>query len=1061
MPYEPVKPEQLKTMLKRLQEHIYVPLEPLRVTAWVTPEPVPYAERTSGRRIELAPGDRWGNLWDCAWFRFTGVVPGRAKGAKVVLLIDVNGELCLVDEEGTPVQGLTTVNSEFDFSLGLPGKRVVPVSDPAEGGEVIDLWGDAGCNDLFGNFKGGTLKEAWIAVCREEVRQLYYDAEVLLETAEVLPAGSARRARILQALYEASLVLTELTDERVGQARRILGEQLAKRGGDPVLTISAIGHAHIDLAWLWPIRETIRKGARTFATALRMMERYPDYVFGASQPQLYEWIKRYYPKLFEQIRQRVKEGRWEPQGAMWVESDTNLPGGESLVRQILYGKRFFLREFGQDVRTLWMPDVFGYTASLPQLLKKSGVDYMMTQKLSWSAYNRHPHHTFMWEGIDGSKVLTHMPPEDTYNSPAAPRSIAKAETAYLDKNVSEHCLMLFGIGDGGGGPGEEHLERLAREKNLLGLSPVVQRPSSEFFELLKEGADRYQTWSGELYLEKHQGTLTSQARNKRYNRKMEKALREAEFAAVLAGPAGLAAGFRYPAQELEEIWKEVLLYQFHDILPGSSIKRVYDESLARYAVLLERVNRIIGEAYGALAARLHAAEPAGNGELAEGGEAADFIGNGEAAKGSGAAAEPHESGKMFAVFNSLPWERNEWVNVDAQWMQVRVPSMGYAVVSPDHPAGSAAGTGAAFINGPAVSPDSRTVENEVLSVTFGPDGFITSIYDKQYKREIVPEGGKANELVIYPDSGDAWDFRRDFRETGGTPIQLTKTDVFRDGPQAGFIHHFRFGESTLRQKAVLTAGSRRIDFITHVDWRESGKMLRTLFPVNIRTGTVNCEIQFGYLGRPTHRNTMWDYAKDEICAHQWADLSEPDYGVALLNDCKYGHRAEGNVLDLNLLRSPSYPDPEADRAEHDFTYALYPHPGNHVQAEAYKRGYELNVPLQVIPVPGRQGREKQAALLPAEHSFLRLDHPHVMAETVKKAEDSEDIIVRLYETAGTHAQTVLHFGFAVEEAWICDLMENIIEPVQLAGGKAELSFSPFEIVTLRLKPEDKNDNQRN
>jgi alpha-mannosidase len=392
---------------------------------------------------------------------------------------------------------------------------------------------------LFGRFRSGTLKEAKIAVCREEVRQLYYDAEVLLETAERLPAGSARKERILQVLYEVSLFLTDLSDERVAQARLMLGEQLAKRGGDPALTISAVGHAHLDLAWLWPIRETIRKGARTFATALRMMEQYPDYVFGASQPQLYDWIKQYYPKLYARVKERVMEGRWELQGTMWVESDTNVPGGESLIRQILYGKRYFKQEFGVETKSLWMPDVFGYTASLPQLMKKSGTDYMMTQKLSWSVYNRHPHHTFFWEGIDGSRVLTHMPPEDTYNSPAAPRSIIKAETDYLDKNISEYCLMLFGIGDGGGGPGEEHLERLAREKNLLGLSPVVQEPSSEFFEKLNKDQHRYQTWRGELYLEKHQGTLTTQGRNKRYNRKLEKALRELEFALVLAGVSQL------------------------------------------------------------------------------------------------------------------------------------------------------------------------------------------------------------------------------------------------------------------------------------------------------------------------------------------------------------------------------------------------------------------------------------------------------------------------------------------------------------------------------------------
>ncbi|GGD81560.1 alpha-mannosidase [Paenibacillus nasutitermitis] len=1004
MPYETIKPKSLKGMLDQLQAHIYEPVSNLQVSAWVTPEPVAYAERMSGTKVELAHGDRWGNLWDCAWFHFTGQVPDHAKGAKVVLLIDVNGELCLVDEEGSPVQGLTNINSEFDFELGLPGKRVVHISPDAAGSETIDIWADAGCNDLFGRYRSGTLKEAVVAICREEVRKLYYDAEVLLEMAELLPAGSARKERILRVLYDVSLILTELTDERIAKASGLLGEQLAKRGGDPVMTVSAVGHAHIDLAWLWPIRETIRKGARTFSTALRMMEQYPDYIFGASQPQLYDWMKQHYPKLYSQIKERVKEGRWEPQGAMWVESDTNVPSGESLVRQILYGKRYFMEEFGQEMKTLWMPDVFGYTAALPQILKKSGVDSMMTQKLSWSVYNRHPHHTYMWEGIDGSRVLTHMPPEDTYNSPAAPRSIIKAEAEYLDKNISDNCLMLFGIGDGGGGPGEEHLERLSRESNLLGLSPVVQESSAKFFEKLSEGSERYQTWSGELYLEKHQGTLTSQGRNKWYNRKLEKALRELEFATVLTELGGHHSA---PSAELEEIWKEVLLYQFHDILPGSSIKRVYDESLERYALLLERVEKLIADAYGAVTAGISGTEASG----------------------------------ASAIFNSLPWERDEWVKLDGKWARVTVPAMGYALTE----AGGDAYT--ADAGKLRTSAEEYLVENDLIAVKIGEDGTIVSIWDKEHGREVVAEGQRANDLRIYHDDGDAWDFRQDYRQTGGAQPQLEETKAFTDGPTAGLILTYRYGQSTLTQKLVLTDGSRRIDFVTKVDWKESGRMLRTSFPVAVRSDSVSCEIQFGYLKRQTHRNTMWDYAKDEICAHHWVDLSEADYGVALLNDSKYGYSAAGSILDLNLLRSPSSPDPEADRAVHEFTYSLYPHQGNHVQAEVYKRGYELNIPMRTAALPqGPSGQPKLAA----GSSLLQVDHPNVMIETVKQAEDGKGIIVRMYETAGTRLKAGLSAGFAFTEAWSTDLMEEKSEQLQPEDGKLTLSFVPFEIKTIRL-----------
>ncbi|OME80682.1 alpha-mannosidase [Paenibacillus sp. FSL A5-0031] len=1021
MPYEKVRTEQLKSLLDRLKEQIYKPLTDLKVTAWVTEEPVSYEDRESGRKIELAAGDRWGNLWDCAWFHFSGKVPQEAKGSKIVLLIDVNGELCLVDEEGTPTQGLTNINSEFDYSLGLPGKRVVHISESAQGDEEIDLWGDAGCNDLFGRFRSGTLKEAQVAICHENIHQLYYDAEVLLETADRLPEGSARRARILQSLYEASHILTSLSEERVAKASKLLREQLDKRGGDSVLTISAVGHAHMDLAWLWPIRETIRKGARTFSTVLRMMERYPDYIFGASQPQLYDWMKIHYPKLYASIKERVQEGRWELQGAMWVESDTNVPSGEALIRQILYGKRYFQAEFGQEMKSLWMPDVFGYTASLPQILKKSGVDYMMTQKLSWSIYNRHPHHTFHWEGIDCSRVLTHMPPEDTYNSPAAPRSIVKAENEYMDKNVSENCLMLFGIGDGGGGPGEEHLERLQREKNLLGLSPVVQEHSSQFFEKLAVGSDRYQVWSGELYLERHQGTLTSQARNKRYNRKLEKALRELEYAAVLAERT---KGKPYPAQELETIWKEVLLYQFHDILPGSSIKRVYDESLERYAILLDRVEQLISEAYEAVAQSV------------------------TAEKGS------------EVIFNSLSWDREEWIENNGTWQRVRIPAMGYAVANGSlalaETAAAEAGIAAARTQEKTAAnnlfPDMRSsaidriMENDLLSVTFAEDFTIISIIDKELGREIIPHGQKANELSLYHDEGDAWDIKQDYRLSGGVPLEPSESSAFQDGPTVGLLLVYRFGQSTMTQKVILTQGSRRIDFVTDVDWKESAKMLRTSFPVNIRSDSASCEIQFGYLKRPTHRNTLWDYAKDEICAHQWIDLSESDYGVALLNDCKYGHRAWQNVLDLNLLRSTSYPDPEADQAEHQFTYSLYPHKGDHVQAEVYKRGYELNVPLRSVSMPASD----EAQYLPAAKSFFSVDHSNVMVETVKQAEDGDDLIIRLYETAGTHLKAKLIAAMNEADAWLTDLMETPIDRIHAEEGAYHLAFTPFEIKTIRL-----------
>ena len=970
--------------IDRLPQAVYAPLADLECQAWITPEPVPFADRRAGAHKILKQGDRWGALWDCAWFHFSGSAPAAAAGKNVVLLIDLNGEGCVVDGDGTPVRGLTSVSSTFDYSLGRPGKRVVPFADPARGDERVDLWIEAGANDLFGDLKnGGTLQEARLAVRRDNVQTLCFDFEVLRELLDHLPRGKARYAQVLQALYEAALLLNnDLTDAQVAAARARLAPELAKRGGDPSLRISAVGHAHIDLAWLWPLRETIRKGARTFSTVLRNMEKYPDYVFGASQPQLYQWMKECYPELYAQVKERIAEGRWEVQGGMWVEPDANIPSGESLVRQVLYGKRFYRDEFGVEVLNLWLPDVFGYAGSLPQILKKAGLPYFLTQKLSWSEFNTHPHHTFHWEGIDGSRVLVHMPPESTYNSSAAPRAIARAENDYLDKDVSDRALVLFGIGDGGGGPGEEHLERLARERDLQGLAPVVQEPAAAFFEKLAEKASAYHVWRGELYLEKHQGTLTSQARNKRHNRKLEVALRELEHSAVRA----LAGGQSYPTAELDRIWKEMLLLQFHDILPGSSITRVYTESLARYEILLAEVARLTADADRA------------------------WLGN----------------GRSLTAINSLSWDRHEWLKAGGAWKHVSAPALGAAVIG-DAPSVS------------GFSASAQALENDLLRVEFDDAGEIVSVFDKANRREALRPGEAGNVLSVYDDEGDAWDFAPDYAAKTPDAFKLVESEAWVDGPRSIVRQVRRYGESTLTQNIVLTAGSRRLDFETHVDWREPGKMLRTRFPVAVNAESARCEIQFGNIARPTLQNTSWDVAKFEVCGHKWVDISEGAYGVALLNDCKYGHKVHGNVLDLNLLRGTTWPDPIADRAEHDFTYALLPHAGDYAAGGVVREAYALNVPLRVVSAANGAA------------PLLQIDQVNVIAEAVKKAEDSGDTIVRLYEAHGASVRTAVRFGFPISGVSAVNLMEEEDEPLVVTDGAVTLDIKPFEIVTLKVK----------
>jgi alpha-mannosidase len=1015
--FTPYTQGQLAGVLQRLQEAAYTHVADLEVHAWRTREPVPYADRMQGEERSLRPGDVWGELFDCAWFRFRGTVPQDVRDRSVVLLLDVHGEMCVVDDEGAPLRGLTTVASVFDLSLGKPGKRVLRCAVPEDG--VLEVWADAGCNDLFGHLPGnGTLKEASIALCHEDVRALAFDVEVLFDALDVLPDDSPRFHQIRRALTQVAHLLNGPAARQDGvaaiaaEARAILAAQLQMRGGDPSLRISAVGHAHMDLAWLWPIRETIRKGARTFATALDLFDRYPDYIFGASQPQYFAWMKEHYPPLWQRIVEAVRDGRIETQGCMWVEADTNVSGGEALVRQILLGRHFWQQEFGTDATYLWLPDVFGYSGALPQILRKAGVDVFATQKLSWSLINKFPHHSFRWRGIDGTEVLSHMFPEDTYNGPALPRSVRRIERNYRDKDVSTHALMVYGIGDGGGGPGAEHLERLSRIRDLAGFSPVQPGTAADFFRRWKQEAGAFPVWSGELYLERHQGTLTTQAANKRYNRKLELALRDLEFVALLASRE---ADVDYPAGRLDAIWKEVLLYQFHDILPGSSIKRVYDESVPRYAALLAEVEALRDDRLAALAATVD---------------------------GSGVA-------QPVLVVNSLSWERREWLDLgEGRWQQVTVPPMGWVVVD-------AAGT----LPAAGLTARDDLLENDAVRVEIGPQGRVTGVTDKRSGRQVVPDGAWANELVVYTDRGDAWDFPMDYAAAEPRRPERTSVSSRTEGPQAIVEQVFTVGQSEIRQQIVLTAASARIDFRTQATWRETESMLRVRFPVTVQATTAAFDIQFGHIHRGTDCNTTWDLARDEVAVHKWADLSTPDAGVALLNDCKYGMRVKDGVLDLNLIRSVPHPGPRispdvdtaaaephgdfTDQCEHEMVYSLLPHGGNGTDGHVARAGYELNVPLLTAPGAGGSG-------MPAR-SWLQVDAAGIVVEAVKAAEDgSGDWIVRLYESRGAATQATVRCDLPLTAAHVADLMEQPLDALETADLRVH--FHPFEIHTLRLRP---------
>ncbi len=791
---------------------------------------------------------------------------------------------------------------------------------------------------------------------------------------------------------------------------------------------SAVGHAHLDTAWLWPLRETVRKCARSFSTAVRLMEDYPEYRFACSQALHLAWVQDRYPSLFAAVRARVAAGQFEPTGSMWVEPDCNVPCGESLVRQLVYGKRFYLDEFGIETRGAWLPDTFGFSAALPQILRQAGVEWFMSQKLSWNQYDQLPHHSFWWEGIDGSRVFAHFPPSDTYGGQATARELRAGVERFRDHDRARRSLYPFGHSDGGGGPTAAMLESLARLPRVEGLPEVVLEGPEAFFAAAPLDSDRWPVWVGELYLELHRGTYTTHGDVKLANRRGEVGLRDAELWSTAAHPAGDDG---VPAR-LAAAWQTLLVHQFHDILPGSGIAWVYEDAARDQARVLTAAGEVT---------RAATAELAGT-------------------------VDTEATTHPTVVFNATSHDRSGLVVLDvaaddaaslvavdvdgtASPLQatadgsvvtaVRVPACGYARY--DVVAGRA--------RAGLLEVDSDRLENEHLRVAFDRDGLIRSILDKRVGREVVAAGARANQLQLlddHPNFFDAWDIDR-FAFDQVTDVEaLDQLDVVERGPlRAGLRIVRRFGSSRVEQRVSLAAGASRLEFETEVDWHESHQLLKVAFPVAVHAPTATYEIQFGHLPRPTHASTSWDFARFEVCAQQWADLSEGDYGVALLNDCKYGYDVQGHVLRLSLLRAPTWPDPTADRGHHRFTYALLPHPGDLRAGRVVEEARELNDPLTAVATPRHAGPRRAAA------SLVRVDQPGVLVEAVKCADRSPGVIVRLAEVWGRRTPARLALWSPVTAATRTDLLERDQEPLAVDDGVVPLSLHPFELVTVRLE----------
>lgn len=959
--------EKIAKAADEMSSGIYSEIARLHAEYAVTSEPIPFSEKEKLQYSAIAVGETWSEkVWDCAWFHIRGDVPAGYKADELCLGIDIDGEGCLFDEDGTPIRGITNVSSDFDRSLGFPGKRYVPFVDHAFSVERIDIWMEAGNNDLFGNFRGGKVRMMGIYRCNRALRELFYDYKFLLNLAEGMDERQPLRMGILYALEKVAINVTALASaEKIAAARAILKPYLDRKGPQiPALTFYAVGHSHLDLAWLWPLRETRRKAGRTFSTALANIKAYPDYIYGASQPQQFEWVKRDYPKLFARVKDAVASGRIEVQGGMWVEADTNITGGESLVRQFYYGKKFWRDEFGKEVKTLWLPDVFGFSGALPQIMRGCGCENFLTIKLSWNMVNKFPYHSFRWKGIDGSEVLVHMPPEGTYNSSGSPKAVAYAAGEYSERGISENAMMLYGIGDGGGGPGREHLEYLKREKDICGLPRVKNADSVEFFAALHKEADKLPEYRGEIYLERHQGTYTSQSKNKRFNRLMETALAETEFAYALKG---ICNGY----EMLDDVWKEMLLYQFHDIIPGSSIQRVYNETEPRYQTMLDALDKEIEKTLVA------------------------------------------ENGKLCA-FNATSFEREEYLERDGKWFKVQAKSYALTAAEP------AKGKGSCLAEG-------LVLENKHIRAEFDGTGKLVRLYDKENGRETIKGG---NILRLYDDAFDAWDTYAGYIASDSAVLNASESKVWNDGYAAGIEFKYVFGDSRLVQRASVSENGRVLRFENHIEWNETKKMLRADFYPDVCTDEATFDIQFGNVRRSMRENNSQEWAQYEVCAHKWVDMSEHDWGVAILNDCKYGYRAKGGLISINLLRSQMYPCSDQDKGEHDFTYAVLPHTGDVYGGNVAKEAYALNRPLKLLSAE-------------ATDSLVASDCAHAVIETVKPAYDGRGIIVRVYNDTPMRISANITSG--ERKAYLCDMLENT-----QSESCGKICFHPYEIKTIRF-----------
>lgn len=847
--------------------------------------------------------------------------------------------------------------------------------------------------------------------------KLYYDLVTVKSALEALGEHSTQYTR-LTAKVKQALNLIDINSnecefyESVKKTTAFFDEHIWNgEGADELATVSFTGHTHIDVAWQWTLAQTSEKMQRSTATILNLMKKYPDYKFFLSQPVLYNYVKENLPELYKEIKMQVENGNWETEGSMWVEADCNLSGGESIIRQIMYGKKFFKEEFGQENNILWLPDAFGFSAALPQILKKCNIDTFITSKLSWSESNKYPHDLFMWKGIDGSEILTNfitardatMPFEDDkhtrYNGYTTPSYVLGAWQRFQDKPYSDEVIVPFGYGDGGGSANEEMLEILDRtERGIMGLPKVKRTGIKEYAERIHKNFEKgvseqgeVPKWFGELYLELHRGTFTSMSEIKRYNRFCEFLYQKAEQLSVL-GKA--LFGKNYPAKELEEGWKKILLNQFHDILPGSSIKEVYNDAFRIYEEAYDTGKSISDNVISEIAKNVKA----DNGIL---------------------------------IYNPNSFEVTDYVEHDGKFVYAEnIPAMGWKVIESSKEKLS-------------VIADKNTLENDFFKILFDGNGNIVSITDKKNSREIVQENRIMNAIEVYeniPYCYDAWEISEYYKDKCMTLSDKDEVTVNKGENFAEIKVLRKFSKSALIQTTRLYNNSDRIDFRLDIDWNEEKMLIKAAFPFNLHTDEATFDIQYGSITRPTHTNTSWEKAKFEVCGHKWADMSEDDWGVSIINNSKYGYSLGENEIKMTLLTSPKYPNPEADMGKHTITYSLFAHSNTVRNGGTVKEAYGFNQPLTAVAISGKGSLEN-------EYSFISISSDSVIAETVKQAEDGNGVIVRMYQSANKTENMKVSLNYEYKKCYICDMLENPIKEI----NPEKIRINPFEVVTLKFE----------